>query len=237
MQNGLPSKSPIVSVVIAEANQLNCDLVESALRPPRQRVAVVGSAVDSGRASALLREMCPDVAMISARLGDGVLEGFRVLRDLHSWGLKTRAILLLDGHDQQMIVDAFRCGARGVVTRDEPLDVLCKCIHAVHQGQVWASSKQLEFVLSALGQVKAIHVQDAKGAALLSTREETVARLVAEGLTNREISRELKLSQHTVRNYLFHIFEKLGISSRIELVLYCLQSRTSEVSSCDKKRA
>lgn len=59
---------------------------------------------------------------------------------------------------------------------------------------------------------------------MLTRREEDVVRLLAEGLQNREIAKELKLSEHTVRNYLFHIFEKLGVSSRVELVLYAVSS-------------
>lgn len=60
---------------------------------------------------------------------------------------------------------------------------------------------------------------------LLSKREADVVRLVSEGLSNREISVQLKLSEHTVRNYLFHVFDKIGVSTRVELVLYCLQEK------------
>jgi len=70
-----------------------------------------------------------------------------------------------------------------------------------------------------------MRLQDARGMNLLSKREESVVRQVAEGMTNREISAHLKLSEHTVRNYLFRIFDKLGVSTRVELVLYCLQER------------
>jgi DNA-binding NarL/FixJ family response regulator len=90
---------------------------------------------------------------------------------------------------------------------------------------VWANSKHLGFLLEALGQTKSLQLRDARGASLLSKREETVVRLVADGLTNKAISSELHLSEHTVRNYLFRIFDKLGVSSRVELVLYCLQDR------------
>jgi DNA-binding NarL/FixJ family response regulator len=76
-----------------------------------------------------------------------------------------------------------------------------------------------------LAQVKPLRLQDARGVNLLSQREEKVVRLVAEGLTNKQISAELGLSEHTVRNYLFKIFDKLGVSTRVELVLYCLQEK------------
>jgi DNA-binding NarL/FixJ family response regulator len=73
-----------------------------------------------------------------------------------------------------------------------------------------------------------MRLQDARGIYLLSKREEDVVRLVAQGLMNREISVQLGLSEHTVRNYLFRVFDKLGISTRVELVLYYLQERQVE---------
>jgi DNA-binding NarL/FixJ family response regulator len=230
MEKGLDSRS-LVNILIAEANQMNCQLVASALRPRRYRVAVAASAVDSIHAVALLKEIQPDVAVISAQLKSGPLEGFRVLRELHNSRTRTRAIMLLDTRERELVIDAFRCGAQGVIFRDEPFETLCKCIHAVHQGQVWANSQQLGYVLDALSQSMPLHLQDARGATLLSKREEDVVRLVAEGMTNKEISRQLSLSEHTVRNYLFRVFDKLGISSRVELVLYCLQTRRSPARS------
>jgi DNA-binding NarL/FixJ family response regulator len=138
---------------------------------------------------------------------------------------KTRAVMLLPSRERDLVIDAFRCGAHGVIFRDEPLETLSKCIHAVHQGQVWANSEHLGYLLDALGHAKPLHLQDARGLNLLSKREENVVRLVSEGLTNRQISSDLGLSEHTVRNYLFRIFDKLGVSTRVELVLYCLQDR------------
>jgi DNA-binding NarL/FixJ family response regulator len=204
---------------------MNCQLVANALRPRRYRVAVVASAVDSLRALTLLKEVQPDVAVISAQLQQGPLEGYHVLREHRASHTRTRAIMLLDSRERELVIDAFRFGAQGVIFRDEPLETLCKCIHAVHQGQVWANSQQLGYLLDALSASMPLHLQDARGMSLLSKREEDVVRLVAEGLTNREISRQLNLSEHTVRNYLFRVFDKLGISSRVELVLYCLQHR------------
>ncbi len=218
--------SPIVSVIIAEANQLNCQLVESAFRAKRTHVAVVASAVGSRQTLALVKEREPDVAIISAQLETGPLDGYHILRELHSLQTKTRAILLLGSRDRELVIDAFRCGARGVVFRDEPLETLAKCIHAVHRGQVWANSQHLGYLLDVLSQMP-IRLHDAKGIELLSKREGEVVRLVSDGLTNRGISVQLGLSEHTIRNYLFKIFEKLGVSTRVELVLYCLQEKQS----------
>jgi DNA-binding NarL/FixJ family response regulator len=95
----------------------------------------------------------------------------------------------------------------------------------VHKGQVWASSKELHFVLEALGTALPAKSIAMRGTSLLTKREEGVVHLVAEGMTNRDISQELKLSEHTVRNYLFRIFNKVGTSNRLELALYAIDRR------------
>lgn len=218
-----------VNVVIAEANRLNCQLVESAFRARRMGVAIVASAIESQRALALFKERKPDIAVISSQLGDGPLEGYRLLRELRSLQSKTRSVMLLASREPNLIVDAFRCGAHGVVFRDEPLEVLGKCIHAVNGGQVWANSQLLGYLLEALTHATRFHVRDGRGTGLLSKREIDIVQLVAEGLTNRAVSEELRLSEHTVRNYLFRIFDKLGVSTRVELVLYCFQERQPSV--------
>lgn len=221
-------RSSVVSILIAEANPMNCQLIASAFRARRNRLAVVGATASSDHALALLKETEPDVAIISAQMQEGPLEGYRMLRQLRSLQCRTRAVLLLDSREREFVIDAFRSGAHGVIFRDEPLETLGKCVHAVHHGQVWANSQHLGYLLDALGHARPLRLQDARGAELLSKREGDVVRLVAEGLTNREISVQLTLSEHTVRNYLFHVFDKLGVSTRVELVLYCLEQRQKE---------
>ena len=225
-----------ISVVVAEANQLNCQLIENAFRSRRNHICVIACAVGSQEALAVIGEQQPDVAIISAQMETGPLDGCRLLRELHAAGTKTRLILLLGSRERELVIDAFRCGARGVVFRDEPLETLAKCIHAVHRGQVWANSLQLGYLLDVLSQMP-IRLHDSQGIELLSKREAEVVRLVAEGMTNRGISVQLGLSEHTVRNYLFRIFDKLGVSTRVELVLYCFQEQQARAASAKKSVA
>ena len=128
-------------------------------------------------------------------------------------------MLLLDSADRASVIDAFRAGAKGIFSRDESLATLCRCIQNVHAGQTWASSEQIEAVLEVFARIAPLLLPD-KAKIPLSAREHEVAKLVAEGLSNREISAQLKLSQHTIKNYLFHIYGKLGMSSRVDLVLH-----------------
>ena len=87
---------------------------------------------------------------------------------------------------------------------------------------MWANSEQLQYLIETVTQVPSLRMVNARGSRLLTAREEQVVALVADGLSNREVARELGLSEHTVKKYLFHIFDKLGISSRVELVLYAV---------------
>ena len=109
-----------------------------------------------------------------------------------------------------------------VSSSEYPFRLLCKCIQSVHRGQVWANSEQLKYLIEGITQVPSLRMVNAVGLKLLTAREEQVVGLVAEGLSNREVAHELSLSEHTIKKYLFRIFDKLGISSRVELVLYAV---------------
>jgi DNA-binding NarL/FixJ family response regulator len=121
-----------------------------------------------------------------------------------------------------LVTYSFQAGARGVFSRDRSLEALAKCIAVVHRGQIWAGTHELQIILEAIGQRLRFDPVRATGTKVLTRREAEVAALVAEGLTNREISERTRLSPHTVKNYLYSVYEKLGISGRVELTAYIL---------------
>ena len=210
-----------VRVFVADASCLKCQLIIAALQRSRQRMVVAGSAVNSVSICKGLRDNRVDIAVINAELQDGPIVGFEVTRQVRASHSAMRVIMMLDSLTAAMVVEAFRAGAHGVLSRDDSFEVLCKSIHAVYAGQIWANSRQLQFVIAALAEgAPSAHTHCVRGAHLLTQREEAVVQLVAEGLTNRDIAQHLTLSEHTVRNYLFRIFNKLGTSNRLELALY-----------------
>lgn len=208
-----------VRLLIADENRMNCQLLITALERSRG-IHVVGFANTAPEVLSESATSSPNVALISARLQDGSLTGFDAVRELHSRFPKIRAILLLDSEDRAWIIDAFRVGAKGVFCREGSLSALLKCVQTVHLGQIWVNSEQLESVLEAFARISPARFFGSHDKTPLSRREQQVAEFVAEGLTNREIAARLRLSEHTVKNYMFHIFEKMGMSSRVELVLY-----------------
>jgi len=201
---------------------MDCQLLKNVLRS-RSQFKVLASAVSQMEILDSMQAHPLDVALISENLQDGPLTGFRVLPELRTSFPGTRVVMLLKSGTQEMIVDAFRAGVKGVFCRADPVKNLGKCIDAVHNGQIWANSTQLHQVLDAFMNTAPLRIVDFRGRNLLSKREDDVVRQVVDGNSNREIALKLNLTEHTVSNYLFRIYEKLGISSRVELVLYSLK--------------
>lgn len=212
-----------IRLVIADANLMACQLLSQALELQPQ-FQVIASVAENENLLPTLEKAKPDVVLIGVHLQDGPLTGFSQLQQIRTQFPDLAFIMLLDRTEPQVVRDAFRAGARGVFARSESdIKLLCKCIQRVAEGQIWADNRQLEFVMQAFSSEPSNSAHpNAKPLSLLTPREEVVVRLVAEGMGNRDIARQLSLSEHTVKNYLFRIFEKLGFSNRVELVLYAI---------------
>ena len=210
-----------IRLFLFESTRVSCEFLSNALEKSQFGLTVVGSDVTLAIEDEVkLAES--DVAVINSTLADGPLTGFNLLRKIMKKNSAVRCVMLFDYPDRDLVVEAFRSGAVGVWERGQSYEMLCKCIYSVHRGQVWANSQQLRYVLGALATGLHGRVTDVRGQPLLSRREDEICSLVTVGLKSREIAVSLKISEHTVKNHLFHIFEKLGISSRAELVLYLL---------------
>jgi two-component system, NarL family, nitrate/nitrite response regulator NarL len=227
----------VVSVLIADSSRMATQLMATALRTSGYHVDVVGTATSSEEVRAELEKYQADIAVLSASLKDGRAAGFGLAREIRSSFPKIDVVIILDEIDREAVTQAFCAGAVGVLSRDEPFEILCKCIHVVSKGQVWANSAQLRIALDTLAdtpRASAYPTPSAGDASNLLTKSETkLAYLVAEGLTNKDISRQLNLSEHTVRNYLFRIFNKLGTSNRLELALYMINRGEETPASPD----
>lgn len=218
-------------VVAADSTAMGTQLLVDALSRDPQ-LDMIEAASSGPSVLQLLKREKTEVALISARLGKNPSAGFELIREIRTQFPGTKIIVLLDASERGTVVEAFRAGAHGVFCRTEPFRLLAKCISCVHEGQVWASSSELHFLLEALAQPSFRALGDSP----LSARETDVVRCVAEGLTNREIAQRLKLTEHTVKNYLFRIFDKLGVSSRVEVVLYALGNGDARIAAVPNGR-
>jgi DNA-binding NarL/FixJ family response regulator len=224
-----------IRVGVAEANVMACGLVSAGLKR-YSRFDVVGSTTSIAGLFRMISTGNPEVIVIGCDLEDGKLTGLSVLSEIKRAHPEIHVVLLIDRSDPKLVVQAFQAGVKGILDRSEcHFARLCKCVVCVHQGQIWANTQQLKFILEAVAQAPAPRVVDADGANLLTKREEDLVRLVVDGLGNREIAKRLNLSEHTVKNYMFRIFTKLGISNRVELVLYALNPRPTSMSILDNE--
>jgi len=217
----------VIRVLVADDTRLHTQLLSDALRRVGS-LEVVGSDSQELVQRADLRNI--DVLLLSFSLDERPAGGLEVLREVRASHPNIRAVVLLDSSKPASVLGAFRAGARGVLSRHESIEILSKCVKRVHQGQIWANSEQLDVIVQALASSHCNFATNAQGMEHLSKREVEIVRCVSQGLTNREIASQLELSQHTVKNYLFRVFDKLGVSSRVELLTMAL-NRTIQPDS------
>jgi DNA-binding NarL/FixJ family response regulator len=220
-----PRSNERISVLIVTSDNMTSELLKNAFKRGRQEFTVATLTGSSQKVIGELGAHKPNVALICEELQDGRQTGFRVLKKIRDVHPRTAPIMLVQNSTPECVVDTFRQGARGIFCRTHFLKDLSKCIKMVHQGQIWACTKDLKHILSALVHMKPLQFNDSDGMPLLTRREEDVVRLVADGLKNREIPEKLNVAEHSIRNYLYRIFDKLGVSTRVELILYAFSRR------------
>jgi two-component system, NarL family, nitrate/nitrite response regulator NarL len=208
--------SPIHTQLLSDALKRNHDL------------AILPAVSDSNGVLSEIIASDIDVVVISSNLEEQPGRGIELLRELRVSAPGIRALILMDSSKREMIVDAFRAGARGIFSRRNSIEMLAKAIRCVHSGQIWANSHEMSLAVEALTSTHPLPPIERNSLKLLSRRELEVVEYLAQGMTNREIAERLQLSQHTVKNYLFKVFDKLGVSSRVELLFMTLSQPGAE---------
>src|ERR1700690_133283 len=226
MQQDVNQHERTIRVLVADNSPFHTKLLAAALtRDPDFQV--VSSNLSAVNVAAASRQQVVDVFVLSAFVDGDAQVGLKILEELREINPNTRAVVLLNSLTPESILDTFRAGAKGVFHIQEDSDVLRRCIRRVHEGHAWVSREQMTLLLEALVSTPKIKAIDRKGMNLLTKREAEVVSCLAEGMTNREIAERIGLSQHTVKNYLFRIFDKLGVSNRIELLFMTLTQGTA----------
>ena len=212
----------IISVLLADSNQTQSQLLCGALR--RQGAFKVASCpAELSECLSVMESDPADVMLLADGITDDREQLYELLRGVHGAHPNTAIVLLLDNYNRELVVNSLRSGARGLFClASMPFKSLCRCITSIHQGQYWTNTEQMRFVIDALSVAPAVHLINSRGQVVLTPREEQTVTLVTEGLNNREIARELTLKENTVKKSLLRIYDKLGVSNRVELVLYAL---------------
>jgi DNA-binding NarL/FixJ family response regulator len=216
-----------IAVLIADSNRMQAQLLNSALRR-HSEFHVTACPIDTMSILQAVASKPPRIAILSFNASANIPEIVVTLRRFHFSHPEIPKVLLVDSYDRELVVSAYRSGARGIFSiTNANLRLLCKCLLRVVAGEIWANTEQLNYLMDLVSEVPSLRVLSSHGRRLLTPREEQVVALVAEGLGNRQIASELNLSQHTIKKYLFRIFEKLGVSTRVELVLYAVNNGDS----------
>jgi DNA-binding NarL/FixJ family response regulator len=184
-------------------------------------VQIVGEASNGVECVKMLGKFKPDILLLDLRMPEK--DGLGVLEEVNFDSLPTRVIVLTAAEDDRDVVRAMRLGARGVVLKQSASDLLLKSIRKVYDGEIWLDNRMTAEVIDAFK--KSSDSGQRREKPLLSDREKEIVQLVAQGFRNREIGEKLFISEQTVKNHLHNIFDKLGVSDRLELALYAIHHR------------
>ena len=184
---------------------------------------VVGEAHEGAEALRLADELSPDIMVLDCSMP--TLSGLEVMRMMSGARRPVRTIVLTAAIEKPDIVKLFQCGARGIVLKDSPIELVFKSIRKVHGGEVWISRDTMADVVDALASLKHQERVEAPRGFGLTPREREILRLVVEADTNKGIAGRLSIGENTVKHHLTSIFNKTGASSRLELALFALHHR------------
>jgi DNA-binding NarL/FixJ family response regulator len=184
-------------------------------------VQIIGEASNGVECTKMLQKLKPDILLLDLRMPEK--DGLGVLEEVNFDTLPTRVIVLTAAEDDRDVVRAMRLGARGVVLKQSASDLLLKSIRKVYDGEIWLDNRMTAEVIDAFK--KSSESGQRREKPLLSDREKEIVQLVAQGFRNREIGEKLFISEQTVKNHLHNIFDKLGVSDRLELALYAIHHR------------
>jgi DNA-binding NarL/FixJ family response regulator len=191
---------------------------------------VVGQAQDGREVLEVLQQCEPDILLLDLRMPG--LDGLATLQRLQAVKNKTRVIVLTASDDKNEFVQAMKLGTSGIVLKQTATELLIKSIRKVHAGEIWLDSHTTQAVIRQFvaneeptpqAPAPTSPVRDRERSPL-SQREREIVSLVAQGFKNKEMAEKMFISEQTVKNHLHNIFDKLGVSDRLELALYAIHN-------------
>ena len=216
-------KKATVRIVIADDHPIVRDGLKKLLLL-EDDFEVVGEASDGREVLDKVQELDPDVLLLDLRMPN--LDGLAALQALQQTNKRTRVIVLTASEDKNEFVQAMKLGCSGIVLKQTAPDLIVKSIRKVNSGEIWLDShttaavmRQFSTGLEGSGSGPAGKGRERSP---LSTREREIVALVAQGYKNKEMAEKMFISEQTVKNHLHNIFDKLGVSDRLELALYAI---------------
>lgn len=185
--------------------------------------SVVGEADNGSEAVALALELRPDVLLLDIQMPNA--SGFDIVRRIAQGATSTRVLLLTGSIQAEQLAEAFNAGARGIVLKSALTDQIALAIFTVVEGFYWAQGRRIDHLAGVLGELKLQVKQESHERFNLTRRELEVVGLIVKGYSNRDIAKHFKLSEETVKRHLSNTFEKLHISTRLELAIFAISNK------------
>ncbi len=193
-------------------------------------IRVVAQAENLGQVLSAVSKHPPHVLLLESRLCPNTAEAAaEILKRAPS----TRIVLLTGDVEANETVEYLRRGVCGMVNRAVAPDLLVKCIRKVAEGETWLDNRGVNWVIEAYRSQAAAVINPSKSKSRLTDKEMLIVSYVTQGMRNKEIAREIGTTEQVVKNYLRKVYDKLGVSDRLELALYCVHHRLFESQEAD----
>ena len=214
-------KPAVVTVLIADDDPIVRQAVRSVLEVSGG-FGVVGEAEDGKMAAELVKETDPDILLLDLLMPN--LPGLEALRAITTAGSKVRTVLLCSAISAKQVLEALQLGARGVVLKKRVVELL-PALDAVMTGQYWIESQSVSNVVQVVQRLSAASPQPSlsQGRFGLTAREIEIISFITQGCMNRDIANSLSITEETVKRHLTNIFNKVGMSNRLELALFAIE--------------
>jgi DNA-binding NarL/FixJ family response regulator len=186
-------------------------------------IEVVGEAENGRQALEMIEDLRPDVVLLDLKMPG--MDGLTALQTMQHSQHKTHIIVLTASEDKNEWVQAMKLGCSGIVVKQTQPELIVKSIRKVNAGEIWLDSHTTAAVMRQFASPSDAGAANGKGGrerSPLSAREREIVALVAQGYKNKEMAEKMFISEQTVKNHLHNIFDKLGVSDRLELALYAI---------------
>jgi Response regulator containing a CheY-like receiver domain and an HTH DNA-binding domain len=217
------AQSASIRVLIADDHPIVRDGLKKLLALEEDLV-VVGEASDGREVLEKVQETDPDVILLDLRMPN--LDGLSALQSLQHLNHHAKIIVLTASEDKNEFVQAMKLGCSGIVLKQTSPELIVKSIRKVHAGEIWLDSHTTAAVMRQFASPSEPAIGQPQGKTRerspLSQREREIVALVAQGYKNKEMAEKMFISEQTVKNHLHNIFDKLGVSDRLELALYAI---------------
>jgi two-component system nitrate/nitrite response regulator NarL len=215
-----------IRVLLADAQPVVLEGIKSALNS-HPSIQIVGEAMDGLEAIDKAVHLDPDVVLMDLKLPR--VDGLTVIRSIQARAPRSKVLLFTASDYKDDFVEAMKLGCSGILLKEAPTNLIEKSLQKVSAGEIWLDSNTTAAVIrqfAAPSELPAAHGngKPPRERAQLSQREREIIVLIAQGYKNKEIAEKMFITEQTVKNHLHNVFDKLGVSDRLELALYAIHN-------------